>query len=595
MLIAVSMSAAHASSQGPREKYWNDGLKITSWRPPLPNDRQSIRPEDITGDGRPDIIRGFIGDSIPILWIDDDGNLSEGDLEGDQVNDCLLIDLNKDGLFGGPEDLSIDWKDLNGDGIADMQLIVKNGVAGPKGYFDWSSDCMCIIDYGEKDGIQNFIDWQEIALRCWYHNGWSNFYTDYHGNTLFLKMHASSYHIDDLRYSWENPFLFYDPDKDNLTEMTVRLLDNPKFRPKSSETSDSRFDGLDPEREVLFSHKISYAAFSYDVDNDNGPGDEFDLDMSVRFTGKGFDYSDQIHKLHGIKRLHQADSLIYDPRWRQIDELIYPDQDNASDLVFTRGEWNSCWFVFDEDDDCNRWERVEFYEPRDISRIGRGKGGLDNNAQADAVGDRGEWDTDCSGKGNLYIAPFDGRIHLYGAEWGAWRIDQSARYYQGYGGLYPPVQHVRLQDEPQSWATLRYEDTDGNGFFDLIEYDLDGDFVFETRVSLKEHGIDDTAPIYELSEMSYDDIRELFNTSVRKIWDAGQQAIEVARKFGLSTDWYAFYKQPRSLFERYQYGYWLNFYIYKDLRHWAAVHHDETLITRIDRAYFSGSWDELLK
>jgi len=29
-------------------------------------------------------------------------------------------------------------------------------------------------------------------------------------------------------------------------------------------------------------------------------------------------------------------------------------------------EWDYCWFVFDEDDDCNRWERVEFYEPKDM-------------------------------------------------------------------------------------------------------------------------------------------------------------------------------------------------------------------------------------
>lgn len=592
ILVMVAICATSAIKKD-KVEYWNSDLKITSWRLPLPYDKESIRHEDITGDGKPDIIRGFIGDSIPIIWIDDDGNMSENDLEGDQVNDCLLIDLNKDGIFGGPGDLSIDWTDLDNDGIADMQLIVKNGDLESKGYFDWGADYLYIIDYGEKDGIKGFIDWQKIALCNWYHNGFSNFYTDYHGNTLFLKMHASSFHIDDLRYSWENPFLFYDKDGDRLTEMTVRLLDNPKFRPKQADKADSR-NGIEPKREVLFSKKITYAAFSYDVDNDNGAGNEFDLDMSLRFTGKGFDYSDQVHKLGKIKRLKQADKLIYDARWRNIEELIYPNQDNAQELVFTRGEWNSCWFVFDEDDDCNRWERVEFYEPRDISKIGRGKGGLDNNAQSDAVGDRGEWDMDCSGKGNLYIAPFDGRIHLYGAEWGAWRIDQNAHYYQGYGGLYPPIQHVRLQDEPDSWATIRYKDTDNNGFFDLIEYDLDGDFIFETQVSLKELGIDDKAPIYDISKMSYDDVRNLFNTATDKIWNTSQQAIAVAQKMGISTAWYAFYKHPRSLFERYQYGYWLNFYIYKDLRHWGTLNGNESLVKEIDKAYFSGNWEELL-
>ena len=59
--------------------------------------------------------------------------------------------------------------------------------------------------------------------------------------------------------------------------------------------------------------------------------------------------------------------------------------------------------------------------------------GLDDNAQSDPVGDRGEWDLDNSGKGNLYISPLDGKIHLFGAEKGFWRIDQNAFYYQGMG------------------------------------------------------------------------------------------------------------------------------------------------------------------
>ena len=63
------------------------------------------------------------------------------------------------------------------------------------------------------------------------------------------------------------------------------------------------------------------------------------------------------------------------------------------------------------------------------------KGGIDNNPQADASGDRGEWDLDNSGGGKLYVG-FDGKIHLFGAEKGYWRIDQDAWSYQGWGGLY---------------------------------------------------------------------------------------------------------------------------------------------------------------
>ena len=61
-------------------------------------------------------------------------------------------------------------------------------------------------------------------------------------------------------------------------------------------------------------------------------------------------------------------------------------------------------------------------DPKAPYTIGAKKGGLDDNAQSDAVGDRSEWDLDNSGKGNLYISPLDGKIHLFGAEKGYWRV-----------------------------------------------------------------------------------------------------------------------------------------------------------------------------
>lgn len=69
-------------------------------------------------------------------------------------------------------------------------------------------------------------------------------------------------------------------------------------------------------------------------------------------------------------------------------------------MIFKRGEWNRVNFVWDEDGDCKRWERVEFYEPLDPFKTGWKGGGVDNHKQSDASGDRGEWDMDNSGRGN---------------------------------------------------------------------------------------------------------------------------------------------------------------------------------------------------
>jgi hypothetical protein len=573
-------------------RYWNEKTQLTPCRLPLVSDNQKIEFFDLDNDGDPDILKTSVMNGIPILWVDDDDDMKESDLEGDQDNDCLLVDRNKDGIFAGQGDLCIDWTDTNNDKIADIQLVVNNGNLQSRNFFDWTADFMYIIDYGEKDGIQNFINWNELVLRAWEHSATSNFYSDYHGNTLFLKMHASSFRISNLNYNWENPFIFYDEDKDELSEMAIRLIDTPAFRPKPEKQSDSRFNNINPERDALFTGNINWASIAWDIDNDNGQNNQFDFDMSLRFTGEGFNYADQVHKFKNLRGLVAADTFFYDPRWRQNDELIYTDPKLAYNKILKNGKWDNCWFVFDEDDDCNRWERVEFYEPKDVWKIGMRKGGLDNNGQADAIGDRGEFDSDNSGKGQLYIAPFDGRIHLYGAEWGAWRIDMNASVYQGYGGQYPPSKTPeRLAKDPQKWATVKYSDTNNNGFIDYIEYDLDGDSIFEDKVSLLELNIDDKTSLINTKSMSYSTMNKCFEKLTNDVWMQSQKVIKVAKKQGLNTNWYAFWKQPRTLFEKYQYGYWLSFYLYKDMCHKALIDGNMKLKTQLDKAYYSGVWN----
>lgn len=569
-------------------KYWNEKTKLIPWRLPITTDKSTVKFEDITDDGTPDIIRTTILDNIPVLWIDDDHDLKYGDIEGDTDNDCLLIDRNKDGIFAGPEDLSIDWTDTDNDGIADIQIVVSNGKADVRYKNDYDADYMCVIDI-EKDDIKNFINWNEIVLRCWEHSGHSNFFQDYHGNTLFLKMHASSFRIADMRYNWENPFIFYDYDADSLTEMAIRLLDKPYFRPEPGETQDERFDKIEKGIDVIYSQNISWVSLAFDMDNDNGQGNEFDFDLTVHFKGKGFGYSDQVHKFKNLRGLREADKYFYDPRWRQMEELFYPDEKVAYDMIFQKGDWDCCYFMFDEDDDCNRWERVELYQPLDLFRVGLKKGGLDDGQQSDAIGDRAEFDLDNSGKGKLYLSPIDGRIHLYGAEWGAWRIDQNAAYFQGYGGLYPPMKvKERLHPDPESWPTVKYEDTNNNGFFDLVRYDLDGDTIFEETISLIELGISDQAALYDPASMKYEDYHRLFEGAANDIWKRAEWALRIAEKHKLNTSWYSFWKQPHTSSEKYAYGYWLNFYIYRDLKHLAELQEETDFLGVLTRAYYSG-------
>jgi|688.fasta_scaffold03073_11 hypothetical protein len=579
-----------AYSQQSELPYWNRNTQLIPWRL-VPSISNCIH-IDLDKDGNPDILKAFLNDSIPILWIDDDDDMKWEDKEGDTDNDCLLIDKNKDGVFAGPFDFSIDWIDEDHDGKADIQLIVNNAGTKVRNYFDWGADFMYVLDV-DKDQIMHYVDWNKIMMRAWEHYGHANFYKDYSGNSTFLKMHASSFRISDLRFNWENPFIFYDTDKDGLTEWAIRLVDTPVFR-DSANNKKNGFNLIDSSLDVQFTKKIDYAAVTWDLDNDNSAGNEFDFDMSLLFKGKGFSYEDQGHQFKGLRGLAAANSFMYDSRWRNIDTLFYPDRDTAYQMIFKKGDWQQCRLVFDEDDDCNRWERVEFYDPLDFWKTGIEGGGLDNNGQSDAVGDRGEFDMDNSGKGKLYIGAFDGRIHLYGAEWGGWRIDQTAFSYQGFGGFYEKWNRKRLQLMPEKFASVKYEDSDGNGFIDQILYDLDGDHLFEDSVSLIKLKIPDQSKIIESSNMNYGSFSSLFRDITEKNWSRALLAIEVAEKYKINTTWYSFYKQPHSLHEKYDYSFWLNYYIYQDIRYQARISNDFKLLEIVDKAYYSGDWGRLI-
>ncbi|WP_302545967.1 hypothetical protein [Coprobacter fastidiosus] len=564
-------SVSHAQMKSVKESC------ISSFRMPLPPPGFKPKLEDLNGDGKPEAIYSMTGDSVPILWIDDDRDMKWTDIEGDMDNDCLLIDRNKDGIYGGDGDLVIDWVDSDNDGKADLQIVMDYPAVHATEV--WPNGHVMILLDTDKDNIFNYIDWNTYQIKSWNKSGRAAFYTDYSGQSAFTKMHVATYNMGDLRLNWENPFLFYDPDKDGLSEMAVRLLDSPSVKDKKASWNgyvNMQLEGV-----------IDWVSISVDLDNDNAPGNDFDFDFTLGLRGGGFDYMDQVHVFKNMRGLPEADKFFMDPRWRQMNELIYPDHKNAFDLIFNRGKWESAHFVYDEDDDCHRWERVEFYEARDPFKVGAGNGGLDHNTQADAAGDRGEWDMDCSGKGNLYISPLDGRLHLYGAEWGCWRVDQNTEYYQGWDRLW-------INKNPKKFATVKYTDKNGNGFLDYVEYDMDGDGKFETVFDLKALGIDDRAKLIDVSSFTYRDYTKMMKRMSDGIWERAQTAVRVAHKYGLNTSWYAWWIEALSMREKYHRGYWLQYYLFQDLMNYGLRTGDKDLQQKLVVAYCSGNWKSLL-
>ena len=413
LLVLLTLVLAFFSAKAQENKnYWNNKLKIVSFRLPPPPVGYTPKIVDLNGGGKPDAIYSITRDSIPILWLDDDGDMRWDDLEGDTKNDCLLIDRNRDGIYGGHGDLIIDWIDTDNDGKADMQIVAeypprKADEVWPNGHY------MIVLDT-DKDNIFNYIDWNTMQIKSWDKTGICDFYMDYSGQSAFLKIHAATYNMQDVRLNWENPFLFYDEDGDGLSEMAIRLVDSPK-----------KVDASAPANSFVnkqLTGNIDWVSIAVDMDNDNRPGDEFDFDFTLSFRGKGFDYRDQVHKFRN-PRLAGTDSFFVDPRFRRMTELIYPDHDSAWDLIFNRGKWDQVYFGYDEDDDCHRCrERVRVTRP--AATLSRWETAtkvelIITSKQSDAAGDRGEWDPGEFRKRPNLWGKFDGRLHLYGAEWDA--------------------------------------------------------------------------------------------------------------------------------------------------------------------------------
>ncbi len=123
-----------------------------------------------------------------------------------------------------------------------------------------------------------------------------------------------------------------------------------------------------------------------------------------------------------------------------------------------------------------RWRQGNYAQ---LTMAGEGETpGLGGHPQADSLGDRGEFDRDNSGGGKLYVGVFDRKLHLAGAEWGAWTVDRNGQYHNGWKAPSPTPHAPKVEE------VVRYTDTDANGFLDTVEFDYDGDRTIDFTVSL---------------------------------------------------------------------------------------------------------------
>jgi hypothetical protein len=603
-LLLITVTTAIAQQNIP-------DLRKTALKSPTPNDE--IVRLDIDHDGKPDILERW-WNGKRVRWLDENHDMLPTDTRGDQVGDVLQIDINGDGLYDGPNDMDIKWADNDHDGRADLEAVVTQPPEwGPDKWSAADSHWMIFIDV-EKDGVLGWVDWTKFDFGDdnWGYTGCCDWLPDYNGDAIFLKVHRPPQSLPDPRLNWENPFAFYDFDNDGLSEMAMRWLDP--------------VPPLEKDKTNL-SGVLSEAFLTFDIDNDSTKGNETDYDMSLRGAGgPGVPYRSMVHKYPALKGDPRFNDCFQWNNWRQIDELMYMPHDKSYDAFFTAG-WKTMYFVFDEDDDDHRWERVEMYYPmhgfggpKDIDiystkRWRRGnyaeqnmvnegeKPGLDGHPQSDSLGDRGEFDEDNSGNGKLYVGVFDRKLHLAGAEWGAWTVDKNAEFHGGVKTPSPKPLASHVEE------VVKYTDTDNNGFLDTIEYDYDGDRKVDFKVSLLDYKTasnphPDVVPLIDTQKEGWKGLNALFTAIANSSFQEGLMVYRAAWRRGLTTPEIDKLASAGAIGERYDHGYWLKEKIFRQIRgRLQQVRQSEPskastwdrLEKDLARLYYTGQFEEYVK
>ena len=576
-------------------------LRRTALKSATPSDE--IVRLDINGDGKPDILERW-WNGKRVRWLDENGDMLSTDTRGDQVADVMQIDKNGDGIYDSALDINIKWADNDGDGRADLQAFVTQGR-------EWSNDkrdageshWMVYIDV-EKDGVLGWLDWQKFDFGNdnWGYTGTTDWLPDYNGDSIFLKVHRPPQSLPDPRLNLENPFAFYDFDNDGVSEMAMRWLDP--------------VPALDDKGMTNLSGVLREAFLTLDLDNDSTQGNETDYDMSLRGAGgPGVPYRSFVHKYPALKGNPKFDGCFEWNNWRHIDELMYMPHEKSYDAFFTAG-WTTMYFVFDEDDDDHRWERVEMYYPMhgfggpkdidlystkrwrrsnyaEMDMVAEGqRPGISGHPQADSLGDRGEFDEDNSGGGKLYAGVFDRKLHLAGAEWGAWTVDKNAEYHGGNKTPSPKPNAPRVEE------VVKYTDTDKNGFLDTIEYDYDGDRTIDLRVSLLDYRTPqnphpDVVPLIDTHKQGWKGLNQLFTSIANQSFQEALTVYRAAWRRGLTTPEIDKLANASSVGERYRNGYWIKEKIFREIR--ARVKHDKSLEAELIRLYYLGLFDQYAK
>jgi len=87
----------------------------------------------------------------------------------------------------------------------------------------------------------------------------------------------------------------------------------------------------------------------------------------------------------------------------------------------------------------------------------------------------------------------------------------------------------------------------------------------------------------------------LFEQAAEQSWQHAMEAVNAAKSANINYKWYARYLHPKSINEKYQYAWWLQFYLFSDFLEMAERNNNAALRKEIIKAYFQKNWEGLIK
>jgi hypothetical protein len=280
---------------------------------------------DLDGDGDPDVLRTVIR-GFDCLIIDDDDDMTTAGTDQDLDNDAILVDKDRDGIYDGNGDFYYKALDLDRDHDPDLE------------YYNANEIVKTFLDLDDDNVLTASLDWAGFSYgNEMAHIGRSHYAQDVHGNGLF---HNTRIGFPDLRYAWETPIAFYDFTGDGYTDLVLRVAEIGEFTGRAEEFE-----------------------LAFNIDGDGDPDSPCDLDFQITCLASpsagGADFSDWQMNYPGLRGLPAAD-LLFTRNLRLRTEtrrIIFP-YFFGYELGLRYPSWQSCFAIFDEDDDDVRWEEM---------------------------------------------------------------------------------------------------------------------------------------------------------------------------------------------------------------------------------------------